>query len=136
MRGARFWAVVAIASFLAACDDDHTGASEGITLYEHPDYEGDSVTLAGGFSDFDDLRGPCNPTIDPISGMPRGDGDWDNCISSVLIDPGWEATVYEHDEYEGDFLVITGNIADLDDVRGPCGDDWDDCISSIRLRRP
>ena len=132
MRGARLWLSTVL--LLSACDD-HTGASEGITFFEHPNYEGSSITLAGGFSDFDDLRGPCNQTIDPISGMPRP-GDWDNCISSVLVDPGWEATVYEHDDYEGDSLEISANIADLDHVRGPCGDDWDDCISSIRVRRP
>jgi hypothetical protein len=134
MRGANLWAAAACSALLWACDDDHTGASEGITFFEHPDYEGDSITLAGGFSDFDDLRGPCNPTVDPVTGVPR-DGDWDNCASSVLVDTGWEATVYEHDDYEGDTLVIGRNIADLDDVRGPCGDDWDDCISSIRVLR-
>lgn len=118
-----------MAALSLACDDDHTGASEGITFYEHPDYQGDSLTLAGDFSDFDDLRGPCGQTTDQA-------GDWDNCISSVVVSPGWEANVYEHDDYEGDTLRITGNIADLDDVRGPCGDDWDDCVSSIRVRRP
>ena len=134
MRGARLGTAVALSVNLGACDDDRTGASEGITFFEHPDYEGDSITLAGGFSDFDDLRGPCNQTVDPATGVPQG-GDWDNCISSVLVDPGWEATVYEHDDYEGDTLEITRNITDLDDVRGPCGDDWDDCISSIRVRQ-
>lgn len=120
---------LALAAVLWACGDDHTGASEGITFFEHPDYQGSSITLAGDFSDFDDLRGPCGRTE-------TYDGDWDNCISSVLVDPGWEATVFEHDDYEGDRLEIDRNIADLDDVRGPCGDDWDDCISSIRVRRP
>ncbi len=129
MRRARLWTVGALALLLSACDDDRTGASEGITFFEHPDYDGDSITLAGGFSDFDDLRGPCGVAVDGTS------GDWDNCVSSVMLDPGWEATVYEHDDYEGDSLEITRSIADLDDVRGPCGDDWDDCISSIRVRR-
>ena len=129
MRGARLGTVLALSLFLSACDDDRTGASEGITFFEHPDYDGDSVTLAGGFSDFDDLRGPCNVAVAGAS------GDWDNCISSVMVDPGWEATVYEHDDYEGETLEITRGIADLDDLRGPCGDDWDDCISSIRVRR-
>jgi hypothetical protein len=130
MRAGRLSTVLALAVSLFACDEEHTGASEGITFFEHPNYEGSSITLAGGFSDFDDLRGPCN---DPGT---SGGGDWDNCISSVLVDAEWEATAYEHDDYEGDILEITGNIPDLDGVRGPCGDDWDDCISSIRVRRP
>lgn len=135
MRRTPFRTAFALAVCLSACDDDHTGASEGLTFFEHPNYEGGSVTFAGDFSDFDDLRGACNQTVDPVSGAPR-DGDWDNCISSVIVDSGWEATVYEHDDYEGGRLELTRNIPDLDDVRGPCGDDWDDCISSIRVRRP
>jgi len=130
MRGANLRIFIVLSALLSACDDDQTGASEGITFFEHPDYEGDSVTLAGGFSDFNDLRGPCNLLPDGVS------GDWDDCISSVMVSPGWEATVYQHDDYEGDTLQITGNILDLDDVRGPCGDDWDDCISSIRVQPP
>ena len=62
--------------------------------------------------------------------------NWDDCISSIQVSPGWEATIYEHDEYEGDTLIVTGDIRDLDDVSGPCGNDWDNCISSVRVSGP
>ena len=54
----------------------------------------------------------------------------------MRVAPGWEATVFEHDFYRGDSLEVTMDIPDLDDVSGPCGGDWDDCISSIRVREP
>ncbi|MGH9321512.1 MAG: hypothetical protein ACRD21_06560 [Vicinamibacteria bacterium] len=131
---ARLMLVLALGALTIHCDDDRTGATEGLTFFEHPDFEGNSITLAGGFSDFDDLRGPCNRTTNPVTGA-TGDGDWDNCISSVMVSPGWEGTASEHDDYQGETLAITQNITDLDDVRGPCGDDWDDCISSLQVSR-
>jgi hypothetical protein len=116
-----------IAAWLA-CDIDQTGASEGITLFQHPNFEGDSITLAGGFSDFDDLRGPCNAT-DTMT------GNWDDCASSIRVDPGWGGAIFEDPDYRGERLEITGNVTDLEDLRGPCGDDWDDCISSMQVSR-
>ena len=107
----------------AACNE-----SLGVTVYEHPDFGGDSRTFDGPAFDLDDLRGPCFGFVDNF-------GDWDDCISSIRVPSGWEAVVFEHDEYEGESLTVTSDIRDLDDVRGPCGNDWDDCISSLRVRR-
>jgi hypothetical protein len=117
-----------LASLAIACENDQTGASEGITLFEHPNFEGSSITLAGGFSDFDDLRGPCNATD-------FGSGNWDDCASSIRVDPGWSGAIFEDPDYRGERLDILRDISDLDDVRGPCGDDWDDCISSMQVSR-
>lgn len=118
---------VVVGLALPACES-HTGPSEGVTVFEHPDFQGSSHTIEGNTFDFDDLRGPCGETT-------TRSGDWDNCISSIRISPGWEAVFYEHDEYEGETLTVTSDIADLDRVRGPCGDDWDDCVSSVRVTR-
>ena len=30
-------------------------------------------------------------------------------------------------------LIITSDFTDLDDIGGPCGRNWDDCISSIQV---
>ena len=121
------WVGVILPLFLFTCDT-HTGPdpSEGVTVYEHPDFEGSSRTFDGNFNDFDDLRGPCGGSEE---------GDWDNCVSSIRVSPGWEATLYEHDNYEGDSFVVTTDIRDLDDAEVLCGNDWDDCISSIRVRQ-
>ncbi len=127
-RGLALACAVVLVVAAIACDNDQTGATEGVTLFEHPNFEGDSITLAGGFSDFDDLRGPCN-------GTSTTSGNWDDCPSSIRVDSGWRATIFEDPDYQGEGLEILGDIADLEDVRGPCGDDWDDCISSIQVSR-
>jgi hypothetical protein len=44
----------------------------------------------------------------------------------------------EDDHYEGESLVITSDAPNLKRLPGPCGDDgddWDDCVSSIRVSR-
>lgn len=103
-----------------------SGASEGITAYQHPRYDGDARRLAADERDLDDVVGPCG-------GEQRS---WDDCISSIRVPEGWRAIVYEDDNYRGESLTVTSDIPDLDNVRGPCGNDWDDCISSIRVFRP
>jgi Beta/Gamma crystallin len=119
---------VLLVALTMSCDNDQTGASEGITLFEHPNFEGASVTLAGSFSDFDDLRGPCNATN-------TTSGNWDDCASSIRVDPGWAGAIFEDPDYRGERLEILGEIRDLDNVQGPCGNDWDDCISSMQVSR-
>jgi hypothetical protein len=119
---------ILLVTAVVACDNDQTGATEGITLFEHPNFEGDSITLAGGFADFDDLRGPCNATS-------TTSGNWDDCPSSIRVDPGWRGTIFEDPDYQGEGLELLADIADLENVRGPCGDDWDDCIAAAEPKR-
>jgi len=128
----RTWTVAALALLVAACES-HTGPSEslGVTVFEHPDFGGNSRTFDGNAFDLDDLRGPCSGLFD--SG---DDGHWDDCISSVRVAPGWEVTLFEHDEYDGESLSLTLDIRDLDAIDGPCGRDWDDCVSSLVVRPP
>lgn len=122
------WFVVVL--FLTTCDT-HTGPSEGIIFYEHPNYGGSARTFDGSFNDLDDVTGPCRGFFDPEN-QP---GDWENCISSIRVPAEWETTLYEHDNYRGDSLIVTSDIRDLDDVMG-CGGDWDNCTSSLRVRPP
>lgn len=130
-KGVRYlFRAAAVVLFLAACDDK-TGPSEGVTLWEHPNFGGSARTFDGNFNDLDFVEGPCYGFLDPEN-QP---GDWENCVSSVSVSPGWEATLYEHDDYRGESLIVTADIRDLDDIRG-CGGDWDNCTSSIRVRAP
>lgn len=124
------WAVTLLLLSILGCGPEHTGPSVGITLYEHPNFEGDSRSFDGDFNDFRDLRGPCSRAFE------EEDGDWNDCASSILVPPGWEATIFVDQNYFGESLIVTEDIRDLDDVPGPCGNDWDDCISSIRVSRP
>jgi hypothetical protein len=116
---------------LTSCGPTHTGPSDGVILYEHPDYKGDSIGVTFDQSELDVWPGPCGG-----SGYPTyGPGDWDDCVSSVRVPAGWEAVLYEHERYRGETLTVTSDVSDLEDVAGPCGDDWDDCVSSIRVFR-
>lgn len=110
-----------------ACNDDPAGPSEGVIVYEDPDFRGDGRTFDGNAFDLRDLRGPCNNF--------NQEGDWNDCISSIRVPDGWEILIFEDDSYEGDSLTLTNDALDLDDINGPCGDDWDDCITSLQVRR-
>lgn len=51
------------------------------------------------------------------------------------------AIIYQHANFLGPAVLITGEISNLRDFKGPCEqsdgessvDSWDDCVSSIRL---
>ena len=49
---------------------------------------------------------------------------------------GVGAIAFERDDFGGQALTITSDFMDLDDEGGPCGGDWDDCISSIQVFPP
>ena len=44
-------------------------------------------------------------------------------------------TVFEHDNYTGGSMIFIADVTDLEERQGPCGNDWDDCISSIQVRQ-
>jgi hypothetical protein len=115
-------------TWLAACDGptNPSGSLEGVTLYEDTGFDGTGRTFGTDERDFLALGGPC------LNGTRQ---TWDNCASSIRVSPGWSATIYEDPNFLGATLVVTGDLPNLHDVRGPCGDDWDDCISSIHVVR-
>jgi hypothetical protein len=132
MRGTMLRMCICLAclgsSSLGACVT-HTGPSEGVTLYQHPDFDGGSATFAADVWNLLPLNGPCGGSAEDY-------GDWDECASSIRVSPGWRATLYSGAGYAGGSLMVESDFADLDDVVGPCGGDWDDCISSLRVFPP
>ncbi len=110
-------------TWLAACSGptNPSGSLEGVTIFEHTNFDGIARTFGADERDFLALGGPCMT--------------WDNCASSIRVQPGWSATIYEDPNFLGAALVITSDLPNLHNVRGPCGDEWDDCISSIRVVR-
>lgn len=102
-----------------------SGASEGVTIYEHPNYGGAARRLGADERDLKDVVGPCASQL-----------WWDDCISSIRVPQGWSATIYEHPNYRGGSLTVTSDIPDLDRVMGPCSGDWENCVSSLRVLRP
>lgn len=112
------------------------GASElttGVIVYEHANFQGDSAHVTRDTADLEDFDvGPCEHSVD--------DGhvyNWDDCISSVRVAPGWRATLYEHPGFKGESLDLTEDASNLQLVKGTCPHDGlNDCISSIRVRMP
>ena len=53
-----FWTVILALGFPSACDTPpQPSPTEGVTVYQHPDFRGDSYTFVRDFNNFDDLRG-------------------------------------------------------------------------------
>ena len=135
-----FSVVVCLLGLLATsfgCDDlpelpmSPSPLETGVVLFEHANFLGNSAHVTGDIPDLRDFKGPCLHD--------DGDGgrslDWNDCISSVKVAPGWQATIYRNTGYHDDFLVITEDVPNLQLVRGNCDHDGlNDCISSVRVR--
>ena len=120
---------------LAACETTlPIGPSEltsGIVIYEHANYIGQSGHVT---EDVKDLRnvddGPCE--TDPDSGS-----DWNDCISSIRVAPGWRASLYRNPDFEGESIDISSDVSNLQLEKGTCPHDGlNDCVTSIRIYRP
>ncbi len=137
------FAVVAL-SLLTACRQALPMApsdlTTGITIYEHANFQGESAHVTRDISDLRDVRGPCEH--ERTTTLPNGDisfttvRNWNDCISSIGVAPGWRATVYRGTGFDGQSLDVTGDVANLQLVQGTCSHDGlNDCISSIRPRQ-
>jgi len=132
---------VLLAAGGAGCEKElPTGPSEltsGIVVYEHANYVGRSAHITEDIRDLGEVTGPCqHESGGPVSGsIPYF--DWDDCISSVKVAPGWRATLYRDPNYRDDSLDITADVPNLQLVTEhdcPKGG-LNDCVSSIRVRR-
>jgi hypothetical protein len=101
---------------------------EGVSLYKDSLFRGKTVTIGADVSDLSKLDGPCNGSEDTSS-------NFDDCISSMRIPPGWSATVFRDRKFEGASATYTADVPDFDVVAGPCKPGFNDCVSSIRLVR-
>lgn len=65
-------------------------------------------------------------------------GDWNDCVSSVRVAPGWRATLYRDPNYHDAALEITADVPNLQLVREhDCSHGGlNDCVSSVRVRQP
>lgn len=130
----RLVAVILILGLPSACDSDsptRPSPTGSVILYEHPDYGGDSYMLTHDEENLDSERGPCSATNNPDAG-----GSWDECVSSISVAEGWQAVVFERDDYGGQSRTFTASVANLrDETGGPgsCDEGWNDCISSLRV---
>jgi hypothetical protein len=120
-----------VCGILAAACDHLTAPTapfgQGVSLYPDSLYRGKGITIDGDVSNLFDLRGPC--------GDPDNSLHYEDCISSLRVPAGWSATVYRDRKFRGASATYTEDVPDLDLVPGPCHPGFNDCISSIRVRR-
>ncbi len=125
----------------AACQKSlPTGPSElatGIIVYEDANYLGRSAHITEDVRDLRDVRGPCEHYESDGASGGRYIYDWNDCISSVRVAPGWRATLYRDDNYRDDALDITADVPNLQLItEHDCPrDGLNDCVTSIRVRR-
>ena len=104
----------------------------GIVLFEHAGFQGNSAHITGDIPDLREFKGPCAHD-DGNGSVSR---DWNDCVSSVRVAPGWRATIYRDDGFRDDALDITADVPNLQLVAGDCPHDGlNDCVSSVRVRR-
>jgi hypothetical protein len=108
----------------------------GIVVYEHANFQGESAHIVSDLSDLEDFKGPCGSFHYTY---PYGTTtySWDDCISSVRVAPGWSATLYRDPDYDDDQVTVTNDVPDLTALPHDCSEGGlNDCVSSIRIRRP
>ena len=134
-RAFRICCGVMLSLAIAACSDSDfeilgpTPLDEGVILYMHANFAGPSQALNVDVRDLTRVEGPC-------SGGGEGETPtWTECVSSIRVLPGWSATLFEDEDYEGESLTITADTPNLRDIPGPCDDSFNDCVRSIRVRR-
>jgi hypothetical protein len=131
-------AALALGAGAVACELKHLPTApdelvDGIVVYEEANYRGRSAHITSDIADLRTVDGPC-----AHSDSERGTYlDWNDCISSVKVAPGWQATLYRDDNYRDDERTTTVDLPNLQLVsEHDCPHDGlNDCVTSIRVRR-
>lgn len=151
-----------------------------ITLFEHPGFQGNRVTIDQSIPDLRRFSRNWNDEVDGLrvsSGDFRGGGGerfrerrtdrvcvyqhvgfqgnsqcwdagevirdlrevgWNDGISSIRVFGDTRIAIYEHNDFDGDRLIVSDDVADLTRVPAAYGN-WNDRVSSVRVeggRRP
>lgn len=134
----RILSIVLLAPMLAACGSPASPSGEkALTVFVDRDYGGSWHDVTGDWANLNNLAGPCNKvTTTSLSGSTTtSGGDWDDCVSSIRLSPGWVATGYRDRNFSGPTFEITQDIPNLRNIAGPCDHGFDDCLSSIRVSK-
>jgi hypothetical protein len=110
---------------------------DGIVVYEDANFLGRSAHITKDISDLSGVNGPCEHSEG--GGSPGTSSlvyNWNDCISSVKVAPGWRATLYRDDGYRDDSLDIIADVPNLQLVEHDCPHGGlNDCVTSVRVRR-
>jgi hypothetical protein len=121
-----------LTSAWASHRDDDRRDEPRVILYEHADYQGDSLVLYPGDS------------LDNFSGQHYENGTaLNDSVSSIRVEGGAQVIVYENARFRGATMRLTENVRDLTGRLMPDNNNrvsWNDRASSIRVegtrRRP
>jgi hypothetical protein len=91
--------------------------SEGVCVYDHPNYQGRSQCWSG------------NETLSDL----RRQGNWSDRISSIRVFGRSEAVVYRETGLRGASFVVTRDIPNLAQISGSGSRSWDHQISSMQI---
>jgi hypothetical protein len=109
----------------------------GLVIYEHANFLGRDAHITADISDLKEFDGPCKH--ESTSGSPpttTTSYDWNDCVSSARVAPGWVATLYRDDDFKGQSFEVTSDASNLQVVPGSCDHDGlNDCVTSIRIAR-
>jgi hypothetical protein len=111
--------------------------ASGIVVYEHESFRGASAHITADVPNLSNFKGPCEHTVADSSGSTDSTFDWNECISSVRVAPGWSATLYRGADYKDDSITLTEDHSNLQTVtQHDCPQrGLNDCVSSIRVQR-
>ena len=101
----------------------------GIVVYEHAGYQGASAHITSDIGDLKNIKGPCVKVTSDDSHE-----EWNDCISSIRVAPGWGARLYKDDGFDGDRVEVTADTPNLTDVPGNCSKGgFNDCVTAIKI---
>lgn len=133
---------ILLAQVACGQDDLPGGPSDliqGVTIYEHANFQGDSAHLTSSVPDLEHFKGPCeHETSSGDSLAPTSVSyDWNDCVSSIRVAPGWRVQAYRDDDYSGQSLTASSDVANLQLVPGTCDHEGlNDCVTSLRVIAP
>ena len=128
-------------AYLVGCRDALPSApsdlANGVIIYEHANFLGRSGHISSDVRDLKDVDGPCEHEQTNWDGLSSSIWDWNDCLSSIRIAPGWRGTIYRDSNFHGQSLQITEDVPNLQLVPGSCDHDgMNDCVTSIKVFPP
>ena len=132
--------VLLVAALAAGCEKSLPSAPSelltGVTLYEDANFRGRSAHLTSDVRDLKDFDGPCEHTSSDANGTSTIH-DWNDCVSSIRVAPGWRVEAYRDDNFRGQSISASADVPNLQLVAGTCDHDGlNDCITSVRVIAP
>ena len=132
--------ILLVAALAAGCEKSLPSAPSelltGVTLYEDANFRGRSAHLTSDVRDLKDFDGPCEHTSSDANGTSTS-RDWNDCVSSIRVAPGWRVEAYRDDDFRGQSISASADVPNLQLVAGTCDHDGlNDCITSVRVVAP